>query len=227
MEENYICKYCGRICKNANSLRNHERLCKLNPEYDTNKIDYLRKNKNINGIIKYNADVKAGKKQIWNTGKTKDTDERLKSMAEKNSKRLIGKPSKCKGMKYNNSKGLSGGLRHGAGRGKKGRYKDIWCDSSWELAYLIYCLENGKKIERCTEYFEYVFENKTHRYFPDFIVDGTYVEIKGFDTAKVKAKIEQFPKEKEYKILYKADLSPVFTYVKTKYGENFINLYEH
>ena len=25
------CRYCGRICKNDNSLRNHERLCHSNP----------------------------------------------------------------------------------------------------------------------------------------------------------------------------------------------------
>ena len=33
MEQKYICKYCGKECKNANSLRNHERLCKLNPDH--------------------------------------------------------------------------------------------------------------------------------------------------------------------------------------------------
>lgn len=25
------CKFCNKECKNNNSLRNHERLCKLNP----------------------------------------------------------------------------------------------------------------------------------------------------------------------------------------------------
>ena len=28
----HICKYCKQERKNDNSLRNHERLCKLNPE---------------------------------------------------------------------------------------------------------------------------------------------------------------------------------------------------
>lgn len=28
----YICKYCGRICKNQNSLTQHEIRCKQNPE---------------------------------------------------------------------------------------------------------------------------------------------------------------------------------------------------
>lgn len=29
----FICSYCGKACKNANSLRNHERLCKQNPDH--------------------------------------------------------------------------------------------------------------------------------------------------------------------------------------------------
>lgn len=34
MIEGYTCKFCGKICKNDNSQRNHERLCKLNPDRD-------------------------------------------------------------------------------------------------------------------------------------------------------------------------------------------------
>lgn len=33
MEEQYICKYCGRICKNKNSLTQHEIRCKENPNH--------------------------------------------------------------------------------------------------------------------------------------------------------------------------------------------------
>lgn len=33
MEQKYICRYCGKECKNENSLRNHERLCKMNPDH--------------------------------------------------------------------------------------------------------------------------------------------------------------------------------------------------
>lgn len=33
MSIEYKCHYCGKICKNANSLRNHERLCKSNPNH--------------------------------------------------------------------------------------------------------------------------------------------------------------------------------------------------
>ena len=59
--EEYICKFCGKTCKNANSLRNHERLCKLNPE------------RQLSYIIKFNENNGGP----WNKGKTKETDERL------------------------------------------------------------------------------------------------------------------------------------------------------
>ena len=52
--EQFICRYCGRECKNANSLRNHERLCKLNPNYQINPM----KNK-----IPWNKGRKGGENQ--------------------------------------------------------------------------------------------------------------------------------------------------------------------
>jgi len=35
-----------------------------------------------------------------------------------------------------------GGKRIGSGRGKSGWYKGYWCDSSWELAYVIYNIDH-------------------------------------------------------------------------------------
>lgn len=48
--ENIIfkCKFCGKECKNGNSLRNHERLCRENP------------NRQISAIIAYNASEHKG-----------------------------------------------------------------------------------------------------------------------------------------------------------------------
>lgn len=48
--ETYICKYCGRLCKNPNSLRNHERLCKSNPNRQiikNNLIEYNKKDQMV------------------------------------------------------------------------------------------------------------------------------------------------------------------------------------
>ena len=57
----YICKFCGKQCKNSNSLRNHERLCKENPDRQPvtggnhghmpeHKKSYYTKNIKMNGV---------------------------------------------------------------------------------------------------------------------------------------------------------------------------------
>lgn len=40
-----ICKYCGKECKNDNSLRNHERLCHSNPNRQILKSNFIEYNK--------------------------------------------------------------------------------------------------------------------------------------------------------------------------------------
>ena len=119
-------------------------------------------------------------------------------------------------------KGTHGGYRKGSGRGIKGWYKGFYCDSSWELAYVIFCLEHGKRICRNTEYRTYLFEGRTRKYLPDFIVDDKLVEIKGFSSEQWKAKSAQNP---DVIVLGGNDLQPVFQYVISKYGKDYTNLY--
>ena len=57
----YKCKYCGKFCKNANSLRNHERLCKLNPDHQEH----------------------TGFKYGWSKGLNKENSEVYKKISEK------------------------------------------------------------------------------------------------------------------------------------------------
>ena len=52
-------------------------------------------------------------------------------------------------------------------------------DSSWELALWIYAKDHGEEIQRCPCVFSYVYKNKHHKYFPDFLYKGELVEIKG------------------------------------------------
>lgn len=52
----------------------------------------------------------------------------------------------------------SGGKREGSGRGKRGWYKGYYCDSSWELAWVIYNLDHGNQFKRNTNiYYEYEY----------------------------------------------------------------------
>lgn len=116
-----------------------------------------------------------------------------------------------------------GGYTKGGGRGKHGWYKGYWCDSSWELAWVIYHLDNNIFFERNTKGFEYIFKNKKYKFYPDFIKDNIYFEIKGWIDEKNKEKINQFPFKLE--VLTKKEIKNIIEYVKSKYGNNFISLY--
>ena len=61
-----------------------------------------------------------------------------------------------------------GQYREGSGRGKKGRYKGYWCDSSYELAFVIYALDEGIWFERNWYSFPYTFEGRQRRRFRTF-----------------------------------------------------------
>jgi len=120
-------------------------------------------------------------------------------------------------------KSASGGLRKGSGRGKSGWYKGYWCDSSYELAWVIYQLEHNRPFNRNKIEYEYQWNGKIRKYLPDFIQNNEIIEIKGFMTEQTKVKLKSVP---NLKILFKSDLKIEFDYVETKYGKNFIELYE-
>lgn len=113
-------------------------------------------------------------------------------------------------------KGFCGGYRKGASRGKSGYYKGIWCDSTYELVYLIYNLDNGIDIRRNTLKFPYSHNGKNHEYIPDFRVNGELVEIKNFWTEVVQVKLECVPEK--ISILYYDELEEMMQFVDEKYG---------
>ena len=119
----------------------------------------------------------------------------------------------------------SGGMRIGSGRGKSGWYKGYWCDSSWELVWVIYNLDHNIIFERNKIGFEYVFNNKKYKFYPDFICNNEYYEIKGYIDEKNKCKISQF--DKNLIIIDKKAIQPYIKYVIEKYGNNYIELYEN
>ena len=171
-------------------------------------------------------------KTPWNKGKTSKTDERIAAIATKNKVTMLGKShpqseeTRAKISKSMKEKGL-GGLRSGSGRGKKGWYKGYYCDSTWELAYIIYNLEHGIPFSRNTKSFDYVFNDENKKYHPDFLLEtGEYVEVKGYYTKQFAAKIEQFPKEHTLIIYDKNGIKPFLDYVIDKYGKDFCSLYD-
>lgn len=90
---NYICKYCGKECKNIKSLKSHERLCKSNP------------NRHESSFVEYNKT----KGDIWNKGLTKETNDSLRRASENLKKHWdkFGSPNKGKSMSDEQKKKIS------------------------------------------------------------------------------------------------------------------------
>lgn len=211
----HICSFCCKEFKNGGGLGQHQPSCKLNP------FRIIRTRSALAGAQKGSVP--------WNSGLK---DDRCKISEEH--KQILRE--KCTGFaktpeaeaerirKITEKAKLSnGGYRQGSGRGKKGWYKGFFCDSSYELAYVIYCLDHNIDIQRNMIARNYEWNSVVKKYIPDFIVNRELVEIKGFCSPQWEAKLKANP---DVKVLYEKDLQDVFDYVHAKHGKDFIHLYE-
>jgi hypothetical protein len=107
-----------------------------------------------------------------------------------------------------------GGYREGSGNSNSGYYNGIFCNSTYELVYVIYNIDNNIQFER----FSGLLEKDGIKYIPDFIIDNTIIEIKGFHTEQVdkKTKVAQCFGY-DVKILYRDDLAYAFEWVTENY----------
>lgn len=240
--ENHICKcqYCGNdyqinYIRHNNFIKgNYNKTCSLECAHKLANLNtnLEEKNKKISLHSKHYCVIKGKtfKDGIW--------------VDNPNYKEILicpicGKEYKNNGRKYcsdecsqigrskNLSKSLrgkSGGLRPNAYKKyKSGLYHGIHCDSSWELAFVIYCEDHNISIERNHKYLTYVFGDREYKYYPDFIIDGKLYEIKGYENNKAKAKHEQHP---EVIYLDKYKMKKYLDYVISKYGKDYIKLYD-
>lgn len=118
---------------------------------------------------------------------------------------------------------------------KKYGFDDNLFDSSWELAYYIWLKDKGISFEYHTQKIEYIGDDgKNHTYFPDFIVNGKIVEIKGdhffnekgepfnkYTKRSWKAKYDLIL-QKGGQIFRFEDIKPYLSYVKENYGDGFL-----
>lgn len=233
-----ICNYgCGKEAKYF--FKNGNGCCKKSPnscEGKKLKDSEKKKGKSFKGIQAWK--IKGFKYNAWNKGKrgcfSKETIEKIRKSLTGKSKGIGSTPEKEEQRRKNISASmkkspLCGGYKKGSGRGKSGWYKGYWCDSSWELAWVIYNLEHNINFQRNHTAFEYLYEGKKRKYYPDFIISEVYYEIKGRRNYEElddinKEKIKQF--KKTLKVLYAKDILPYLEYTKNKYGKDFIKLYE-
>ena len=211
----YKCEKCGtNVLEKYGSGRFCSRQCACSHTQteDQNKRRSEKLSKPINAICMVCG--KQFKTKSWKTRKTCSNE--------------------CKKKVYsiNGKKTTSGGDRINSGKSKCGYYKGIYCGSTYELAFLVYCLDNNIKIERNLDYFIYEYENKKHKYYPDFKINGKYyIEIKGIHTEIVDVKLKCV--KAQIKILFKKDLKVCFDHLVENYNlkyntanNNFYLLYD-
>ena len=212
MNKEWPCKYCNFVAESRRKLMAHRKAA--HPEHA----------------------VRGG--GCWNRGLKKSDNPSVAKMAEtlktgyasgKYKHHQLGK-SRTEDEKRRTSEtmkaGGCGGYNPGSGWGKHGHYKGFYCDSTYELVYVIYNLDNGIEFKRCDLSYDYEFKGKRHKYHPDFILsDGTLVEIKGYWTEVVDAKTKSV--DRPILILYKEDLKPMFDWAKEHYRyKRLEDLYE-
>ena len=210
---NHICPKCNFYIKSA--IEKHVNYCTGDGPRRSKPKSKLSTTEQFSLLAKKRwSDPEYRKKVIE---KLKNTIRKPISIeTEKNRRKKISDFAKSHGY---------GGYIKGSGRGKSGWYKDYWCDSSWELAFVIYNLDHNISFDRNKEKFEYFWNDKIYNWIPDFIIDNIYYEIKGYWTEQNQSKFNSF--KKPLKILYKKDIDYMINYVIDKYGKNYTKLYEN
>lgn len=149
----------GKECKNANSLRNHERMCKQNPE------------RQVSPFVKLNAERGA-----WNKGLTKDSDERVRKQGETFSERYKGTDEGKRIFSHPHTEEHKQKMREIAIRRHLGgwhtsktiKYDDKTLDSTYELEVAKSLDENSIEWTRPNYLIWQDDSGRKHRYYPDF-----------------------------------------------------------
>ena len=187
------CKYCSKECKNDNSLRNHERLCKLNPDRKEDELKgYVRpwteeRRKQHSLIMKERS--KTSNRHIWSKEERQEasrksklcnqkywTEERRRQQSETMKKIVERSPG-------------SYSANNVCGRTKKYEMIDylgsrVMLNGKWEVEVANWLnRQNIKWTNIIKEGFKYIWENSEHLYFPDFYLPeyDLYLEVKGYE----------------------------------------------
>lgn len=118
-------------------------------------------------------------------------------------------------------------------------YKNISFDSSWELAYYIWLNDNNIKFQYQPNIpLKYYKEDKEHYYYPDFIIDDIFYEIKGnqffnennelINPFNNKLDLEKYQcmLDNNVKILKEQDIKLILNYIDDKYGKNYLKQFK-
>lgn len=184
-----ICKFCNKECKNNNSFKNHERCCA----------------KNENRIYKNGMLGKQGGNQFTKAKQLGlPTPIVKKETIVKNieSRRKNGTLKRTEKQKNNTSIAMKKAVEkypESYTSSNRGRTKQIIVDGiklqgKWEVDFYLWAKNNDLNPQRPTKSFKYEW-NGIRTYHPDFYIESLdlYIEVKGYETDRDKAKWLHFP----------------------------------
>lgn len=163
------CEFCDNTYEGKSGYSNHVRRCPKNPDRILEKLTSAGRKKISESTISFN-------KIKWSDGPIKDKH----------------RASMIKAVQDNPNSYTSSNR----GRTKQIIYKEIKFQGQWELDFYKWCEDNQIKAERSADWFDYKW-NGDRKYNPDFYIPSMdlYVEVKGYETERDRAKWSQFPKK--------------------------------
>lgn len=192
--------YCSRSCANSRSWTEQDKQKKSNAAKNSTAVQTENRSR-FQGLLEKQCVVC---EKVFNV------------RASKRKQKVCGRECSNVYLSNNAKQKKLGGCREGSGRSKSGYYKGIFCASTYELAWVVYRIDNQFPVERFKGYLE--DKELNFKYFPDFFVDETIIEIKGYHTEDVDKKT-QLARKLGYsiKVLYKQDLKKEFEWIREKY----------
>lgn len=140
------------------------------------KLEYSKRGKSIhNSWINKPDELK--RKELINRGELLKQNWENKSEYEKNC--IIQKRKVAQLEKFN---GKWASQTHEFTKNKKHKllFNGIYFDSKWEIDVYCYCIDNNFSFEYHPNILlNYIYDNKTYYYQPDFLINGKLYEVKG------------------------------------------------
>lgn len=212
------CEHCSRECKNDNSLRNHQRLCRLNPHRQEIKSNFTLYNEKVrNGLAKKSSNQFQKAREMGLDPPTVSESTRAKlskaSKGRKYTQEHRQKLSKImKRVVANNPESYT--KNNVCGRVKTVMYNGVKLKGSWELEVAKWL--DSHNIVWNHEVAGILYEwNGVRTYFPDFYLPDyeMYVEVKGYETDRDRAKWAAVPnlvvfKKFEIELIRQCKLEP-------------------
>lgn len=199
--EQFICRYCSSIRKNGNSLRNHERLCRHNPnrqEIKSNLVEYNKKRQS--GEITVSHTNQYTKAKALGLPKPEVSKETRKKLSEAGKKKVWTQEMREERSRVMKEVVLRNPQSYSAsnvcGRTKITEYKGFKLNGSWEVSVAKWLDDEGIIwTNKITVPFSYQWQEKLHLYFPDFYLPekDLYIEVKGYERDRDRAKWKVVP----------------------------------